>query len=321
MKRNLIRDFGAQPESIALISFVGLFIYFSFALGPIWYGNLPSLLRDVSWLGLVAIGQAFVMIAGEFDISVGSVFALTGLIYVLMMHLGFSPELAILIALASSLLIGYINGVMTWRLRLPSLLVTLGFLFVYRGIIYFLTKGDTIAIPSNWTESTLVDLLGGLSGGYHNAILIGGVIMVASTYMLVRTRLGNHIQAVGGDLASAGACGIRIDRIKITAFMICSGLAGLAGVVATSTLTSVSPTTADGMEFEAVAACVIGGCSMRGGVGSPWGAIAGVATLMALKSGLILLGINIFTYQLLLGGVLVSLIAIRGLFPHFFAVR
>ena len=137
----MIRSLGARHESVAILSFTVVFVLFAAQLTSVWIGNLPSLLRDISWLGIVAIGQALVIISGEFDLSVGSVFAFVGLIFVLLLQMGTGATPAFILAMLVGMIIGFVSGFLTWRLRLPSLLVTLGFLFVYRGFMAFFTKG------------------------------------------------------------------------------------------------------------------------------------------------------------------------------------
>jgi simple sugar transport system permease protein len=133
---------------------------------------------------------------------------------------------------------------------------------------------------------------------------------------MVKTQYGSHVLAVGGDVNAALATGVPAGQVKIRTFMASSVLAGLAGIITACSLSSVSTTTATSMEFEAIAATVIGGVSLMGGAGTVWGAILGVFTLLALKNGLILEGINIFVYQILLGTVLVGLVALKGVLPH-----
>ena len=311
----IIRSVAGRAESVAILSFAALFIVFSLALSSVWFGNVPTLMRDISWLGLIAIGQALVVISGEFDLSVGSTFGFVGLIFVLLLQAGIGAPGAVVLALLAALGIGALNGLLTWNLSLPSLLVTLGFLFVYRGLIQFSTEGFPAPIPDEVRSDGLITFLGGSTSGLQNSVLICAVVLVVVSFVLTRTRFGAHIASVGGDLNSAKACGVQVGRIKVFTFMICSALAGLAGIIAACKLSSVSATTGDGLELESIAAVVIGGCSLRGGIGSAWGAVLGVASLMALKAGLILMGVNIFIYQLLLGSVLVGLIATRGLFP------
>ena len=317
----MIRSVAARSESVAILSFVALFILFASLLSSVWFGNVPTLMRDISWLGLVAIGQALVIISGEFDLSVGSVFGFVGLTFVLALQQGLGAPSAFALAMALSLLIGALNGVLTWNLRLPSLLVTLGFLFVYRGLIQFFTEGFPAPIPDEVRGDGLITFLGGSTWGLQNSILICAVVLVIASFVLTRTRFGAHLISVGGDLSAARACGVLAGRVKVITFMISSALAGLAGIIAASRLSSVGATTGDGLEFESIAAAVIGGCSLRGGLGSVWGALLGVATLMALRAGLVLMGINIFIYQLLLGSVLVGLIATKGMFPKLLEAR
>src|SRR5437763_467217 len=316
----MLRSLRTRPESVAILSFLVLFAVFGSQLGAIWIGNIPTMLRDISWLGIVAIGQALVIISGEFDLSVGSVFAFIGLIFALLLHMGVGPLPAFTLSMILAMFIGLLNGVLTWNLGLPSLLVTLGFLFVYRGFVYFVTDGFPAKIPDDLREDFVIRLLGGQVMGIHNSIIICAVLLIAFTFILTRTRFGGHVHAVGGDIDAAAACGVEPGTVKVITFIICAALAGLAGLIAACNLSSVSTNTAEGLEFEVVAAAVIGGCSLRGGVGSAWGAVVGVGTLMALKAGFILLGTNIYAYQILLGAVLVSLIAMRGMFPRVFAV-
>lgn len=311
----------ARSESVAILSFVVLFAVFGAQLTSVWITNLPTMFRDIAWLGIVATGQALVIISGEFDLSVGSVFAFVGLVFVMLLQLGLGPAPAFVLSMLLAAAIGLLNGMLTWNLGLPSLLVTLGFLFVYRGFVLFFTGGFPVAIPENLRGDFLIRLFGGQVMGFHNSIPICALIVGVFTFILIKTRFGNHLHAVGGDLNSAMACGVLPGRTKIITFVISAALAGLTGIIAASTLSSVSATTADGLEFEAIAAAVIGGCSLRGGVGSAWGAVIGVGTLMALKAGLILLGINIFIYQILLGALLVSLIALKGFFSKALSLR
>ena len=306
-----------RTETVALIAIVLLNAYFLVTLGESWFANMPSLLRDVSWLGIVAIGQAVVIISGEFDLSVGSVYAFVSMVCVLLLNAAVDPFLAVMLALGLGVLIGCVNGILTWKLKLPSLLVTLGFLFFYRGMVEYLTDGNTVTIDDAIRESIVIQVLGGKTFELHNSIFIALMILVVVGAFMAKARFGNHVYATGGDEAAAVATGVPVGWVKIRVFILCSVLAGAAGVITACNLSSVSTTTATSMEFEAIAASVIGGCILLGGAGTVWGAVLGVATLLTLKHGLILTGTNIFAYQILLGTVLVGMVAIRGVFPRF----
>ena len=310
-----------RNEMIALVSLLALFAVFSVMIGETWFRNVPSLLRDISWLGIVAIGQAVVIISGEFDLSVGSVYAFVSMIFVLLLNASVGPLPALVLAMLLGALIGYLNGVLTWRMQLPSLLVTLGFLFVYRGLVEYVTDGFPITISESIQSNPTLVALGGKTAGFHHSIAIAAAILAAFCVIMAKTRFGSHIYAVGGAVDAAVANGVPAGRIKTRAFAICAVLAGLAGVITACNLNSVSTTTATAMEFEAIAAAVIGGCLLLGGSGTAWGAMLGVATLLTLKHGLILQGVNIFAYQIVLGLILVGLVAARVLVPGAAAAR
>ena len=308
------RSLPIRNEMIALISLLALFAVFSAMIGETWFRNVPSLLRDISWLGIVAVGQAVVIVSGEFDLSVGSVYAFVSMIFVLLLA-SIGPLPALVLSMLLGCLIGYLNGVLTWRMQLPSLLVTLGFLFVYRGLVEYVTDGFPVTISESIQANAALVALGGKTAGFHNSIAIAAVILLAVGVVMAKTRFGSHIYAVGGAVDAATANGVPAGRIKTRAFMICAVLAGLAGVITACNLNSVSTTTATAMEFEAIAATVIGGCVLLGGSGTAWGAMLGVATLLTLKHGLILQGVNIFAYQIVLGVILVGLVAARIFVP------
>lgn len=306
-----------RSETVAAISLVLLMVYFSVTAGEAWSANLPSLLRDVSWLGIVVIGTAMVIICGEFDLSVGSVYAFVSMIFLVLMPTSLGVTGAFVASMALSAAIGWLNGWLTWRYKLPSLLVTLGFLFIYRGLVEYVTGGVTMVIPDALRSAPVLAFLGGKFLGMHVSIYLCALLVLIFTLVLTKTQFGNHVQAVGGDVNAALATGVPVGQVKIRTFVASSMLAGFAGIATAASLSSVSTTTATSMEFEAIAATVIGGVALTGGAGSVWGAILGVVTLLALKSGMILMGINIFTYQILLGAVLVGLVSLRAVIPNF----
>lgn len=310
-----------RAEFAGILSLVVLNVFFFLWLGEPWMNNMPGLFRDVSWLGIVAIGQAMVIISGEFDLSVGSVYAFVSMVFVVLIQTSLGPVGAFILAMALAGGIGFLTGWLTWKFKLPSLLVTLGFLFFYRGLVEWVTDGKTIIIPDEMRADFLLSLLGGQTLGLQNSVWICAGLLAIFALVMAKTQYGSHVLAVGGDVNAALATGVPAGRVKIRTFVASSMLAGLAGIITAASLSSVSTTTATSMEFEAIAAAVIGGVSLLGGAGTVWGAILGVFTLLALKNGLILEGINIFVYQILLGTVLVGLVAVKGIIPLQFVRR
>ena len=312
----MLKILGSRQEAIAVGSAAALFIFFWSWIGQSWLNDFPTLLRDVSWLGIVAVGSAMVIISGEFDLSVGSVYAFVSMIFLVLVKAGIPVPGAFVLSMLLAASIGCLNGFIVWYFRLPSLLVTLGFLFVYRGLVEWVTAGFTLAIPDEAQGQGLLRLLGGSMFGFNNSVFICAVLLGLFGFLMAKSRFGNHSYAVGGDPNAALATGVPVGRVKIKTFMISSLLAGFAGVMTAASLSSVSTTTATAMEFEAIAAAVIGGVALLGGAGTVWGAVVGVLTLLSLKHGLILQGVNIFVYQIVLGAVLVGLVAVKGVLPR-----
>jgi len=314
----MLNKIRANKEFVSILSFMILFIVFTVILKSSWIQNIPIMLRNISWLGIVAIGQTILLISGEFDLSVGSVTAFVGMSFVFLTRLGIGVIPAFICAILMSMIIGLLNSFITLKFKISSLLVTLGFLFFYRGVIYLISKGFNVSFPESVIGNLFIEFVGGKPLGFHSAILIFAFIGVVTTIILTRTRFGNHLFAVGRDPETALSCGISLNRTKTIAFVVCSSLAGLSGIIATCNLSGVGANFGKGLEFETVAAAVIGGTLLSGGVGTIVGTILGTSTLWALKSGLIIMGVNIYIYQILLGPLLIVAIAIKEALPRFF---
>lgn len=303
MKRLL---FG-RIESGVIIGTVLLVVFFIIATGGLWLNAVPSVLGVTAGVGVVAIGQAMLMSSGEVDLSVGSVFAFVGVVFVWSMDalaIGVAPSM--LLALVVACAIGFVNGIITTRFRVPSMIVTLGALFIYRGITYIATQGFSVSIPREYRDDVLVTLFEGGIGPFSTMFIVMVLLTAVFVFILARTRFGNHVLAVGGDANAALANGVSPSRVKIKCFIISSGLAGLAGILVACQEGSVYSTSGVRMELETVAAAVIGGCSLRGGVGSVWGAVLGVFVLSSLKGGLMMMGAPTSWYIAFVGAILIG---------------
>src|SRR3989442_12670097 len=234
-------------------------------------GNAAALLAQAAELGIVTIGIAFILISGEIDLSVGSVYGMGALFFVF-----FSSQVgslaAFLIAVGLSCLVGLCNGLITIKTGVPSLIVTLGMQFFVRGIIYFTTQGLTMSIPTDFLTNILA---GNLVGDFLISIVWFVLLVVIFTIVLRFTSFGNAVFAVGGNKEVARAMGINVDRVKLTNFILCAGLAGLAGTISASRFHTVAATTGGGVELEAIAAAVIGGSLITSGYWSIIGASLG----------------------------------------------
>ena len=260
----------------------------------------------VSELGLIVIGVALLMISGEFDLSVGSVSALGALIVAKLYQLGLNPFLALVIVLGVGMAVGAINGLVTVKFGLPSFIVTLGTLMAWRGVIYVITAGITVGFRVIQTHPAFYNFLVGDVG----VIPVPGIWFIVSAIILLLILnshwFGNHIYATGGNKEAARAMGINTDKTKVICFMLVGMLSALAGVIRLTRIRGFHALQGSGIELMAIAAAVIGGTSLSGGVGTIVGACLGVLVITFLEYGLIMSGIGAYWYRLALGTLIVS---------------
>ena len=274
--------------------------------------NLRVVIRVASQLGLITIGQALLMISGEFDLSVGSVYGFAGVLFIaLQKHL--APGFSLLVVLVAVAFIGFLNGYFVFKLKIPSLIATLGSLFIYRGLIYFVTGGFGVHLPAEYKDTFLLQRLGGASilGSINNIFLWFLLFIFIFTIVLTRTRFGNRIYAVGDHPLSAFSRGVSPVRIKWIAFVICSLMAGFAGIATISNSATAYPTLGSELELQSVAACVVGGVALTGGIGTIWGAAVGAFFLSIIKCGLILIGAPPYWFITFVGVVLIVAVALN----------
>jgi simple sugar transport system permease protein len=291
MLRTLAPFLRKRPDVGAILGALILLVAFTAADPQGWWSanTIGNVVHYTAILGIMAIGQSLVIMAREIDLSVGSVYGLVAIAFIT-----FESSLGIpgafLVALAIGALIGYVNAVFVLRGRLVSMIVTLGALFFYRGLIYVWTGGTTKSFPEEARTHWLTSVLGGNWLGFENAILWFLLLIVVFTVVLTTTRFGNRLLAAGGDAASALSQGVDVVRTKTLAFVTCSTLAGLAGIVTIADKPQTHVTLGEFMELEAISAAVIGGCLLTGGRGSIIGAALGAFIITSVRYELIALG-------------------------------
>jgi simple sugar transport system permease protein len=277
---------------------VALVVYFQ-ASNPAFLeaGNLRNLAQSVASTAIVAAGLVMVMILGEIDLSVGQAFAFAPIVmYLAYDGLFLVLPLAILLGLLATAVIGLINGALRVYLGLPSFVATLGTFFLLGGLNVILVGGFPRSTPeSNWLTQVF--------GQYAYAGIIWcAVVFLVMHLLLNQTRWGIHTFATGGNFTGAREAGIKVDRIRIGNFMICSTLAGLAGIIEAFRIDSIDPLAGGaGIMFLAISAAVIGGTPLAGGVGTMIGAFVGALVLTILRNGFTLQGVNAFTFNIILG--------------------
>ncbi len=310
---SFIRSFGKSPifgPSVTLLVILIIFILFvpNFATWRTYSG----IINAVSISGIVAIGVTMLMIAGEFDLSVGAMIAMSGFIFGTistgedtfivntLIKVGLPVEggnvpLAIAFALLIPALQGLGNGLLLVKTNIPSFIVTLGTRQIYRGLawiasggILFQTRAD-LAIYStlNGRLDIVNDLLDG--GNFRTATLWLLILLYIMQLLLVKTKFGNHVFATGGNVDAAHSQGINGNRIKIWCFVISGLMAGVAGMIGFSQFKTVRVAEQAGIELTVIAAAVVGGTILAGGYGSIWSAFIGILLIASLRSGVVLL--------------------------------
>ena len=269
--------------------------------------NLSNVARDVSETGVLAVGQLLVVIIAGIDLSVGAVVALTatGVAYLLMRDL--VPAIpAVMIILSMGLFIGWCNGWISERFKIPSFITTLAMLSIARGLAHIWSSD--IAVPISYGAGGADPLFKFIGERINGVIPVPAVIMfivaISMGLVLRYTTFGRHIYAIGGNQTAARLSGLAVSRIKITAFMLCAFFASMAGVMHAAQLNQGSPNEAVGYELNSIAAVVIGGASLAGGKGTIAGAIAGAFILGILDNMLSLNNVN-SSMQLVIKGLLV----------------
>jgi ribose transport system permease protein len=266
--------------------------------------NFLVITRQVSINGLVAAGMTLVILLGGIDLSVGGVIALAGTSLAMVLAATHSVPLAVLVGVALGAAVGLANGLFVSYLRLPAFIVTLATLALTRGATLVLTEGRPVLVDSPAFEA----LGGGYVGPLPVPVLIMAAVYLVFALVLGNTRFGREVYAIGGNEAACRMSGIAVDRRKVTIFALCGALAGLTSVVLTSRLVSAQPTAGTGYELDAIAAVILGGTSMAGGIGGVGGTIIGAFIIGVLANGLNLLNVSPF-YQDVAKG-LVILVAI-----------
>ncbi|HEY8594192.1 MAG TPA: ABC transporter permease [Devosiaceae bacterium] len=301
MKR-LLKIYLEKPELAGLVLLVILIAVFQVKSDGIFLGqqNLRGILGLLPETGLIAIGVTLLMISGEFDLSVGSVFALMPMSMAIAMTHGVPFVPAMMLGFAVCLAIGFINGYITLTFNIPSFITTLGMLFMARSMTVVISGGFPPLLSSDiptWLFTSYV----GPGELFRMSFLWFLVVGILAGLLLARTNFGNWITAVGGFQQAAAATGIPVKRVKMVSFMLCSVLAGFAGMIQVFRLGSPLPSIGEGLELQAVAAAVIGGTALTGGIGTILGGVLGALLIRVIDNGLVLTQVDANWFKFAVG--------------------
>jgi simple sugar transport system permease protein len=301
-----------RPEPAAVVAFVLLTVIFSIG-SPIFLttDTFVSVMSVASELGIVAVGMTLLMIGGYFDLSVGAILGLSSWIVVTLMNsYGVPAPIAFVLALALAGCMGLVNGIILIKARINSFVVTLGTMLVYRGILVAVTGGFpvTVKIPPE-VKTVVAGTI--LPFGFQMSLLWFLLIVAAVTVLLLRTRLGNWIQATGQNRAAARNLGVPVDRITLLLFVQCAVFAGVTGVIQVARFATVDAARGQGIELQAIAVSVIGGTLLTGGYGSAIGTALGAVVFAEIGIGLVLNRVPGYYYLIIQGAIVIAAVSMN----------
>jgi len=317
------RGFFATQTAYVSIALVVIVVVISL-LAPVFLtlGNLANVATNFSYIAIVSLGAALVIITGGIDLSVGSVMALTAILTGLFFRwagaspLAAVPGLAMSAAVMGGLLvatcIGLINGWLIARMELTPFVTTLGMLSVARGLCYAITRGAGVAIDGADADlfSNLTD---GVVFGVPAPLLYLLALAVGMGVFLHHSAAGRHVFALGGNERAARLAGVAVVRVKMGVYVASALLAGFAGILMAGWLGSVPANLAQGYELRIIAAAVIGGANLNGGIGGPTGAVVGAALIEVIRNGLVLARVDTYWQDTLVGVIIIAAVFVDRL--------
>ena len=301
------REFGVFLALVALV------VVMRFLTPYFWKpDNIFNVLRGMSTIGIIAIGQTMIIVTGGIDLSVGSMLAASAMMTARLMYTGVSPWIAVLLGLSFGTLLGAINGLIITRARVTPFIATLGMLSIARGLAYLLASGLQGTVASNvpMRDESVNFLGGGYIGPVPMPVIEMFVLVIVFSLFLRYTVLGRQIYAVGSNEQAARLSGVSADLVKLFVYTITGALAALAGIMTAGLLGTSATNAGVGTELDVIAAVVIGGASLAGGSGTIIGSIIGAAIMAVLRNAFVLLQFPIYMQTISIGVVIILAVSI-----------
>lgn len=291
---------------IFLVFVVLIIVFYLISPAFLHIRNISVVLKIAPEMGIVALGITLLMTSGEFDLSVGSIFALCPYIMARLYVAGLNPWIAVMIALVIGIGLGYLNGLLVTKLQIPSFIVTLGTMLVWRGAVLLLSSGIQLQILGFPTE-----IFAGQVIGIPCQLIWFLIIATISFIILENTKFGNWIFATGGNKQAAISMGINTDRVKIINYMIVGFLATFAGILQVARTNVAWPAQGQGLEMEAIAASVIGRTSLYGGAGTIVGTLIGSLLIRLIDNGLLVMRAPACWFQSFIGLIIILCVTLN----------
>lgn len=304
-KGKSFREFGV------LMVLMGIVIVLSIATPAFLKSqNIINIVRQMTEIGIMAIGMTMVIICAEIDLSIGSIYGATAMMTAILIKDGISPSLAFIVAIATGAGIGFINGFLSTKAKMPAFIVTLGTMQIFRSIAYAISGGRSVGAFSAESQASWVFGIGGNIGRIPVQIFIMIALYIITFVVMKKTKVGFDIYATGGNKRAAKLAGINTDRMKIVSFVVMGVLAAFAGIISIAYLKSVPTTAGTGREMDVIAAVILGGTSMSGGRGSILGTFLGAAIMAVVRNGMVLLSVPAFWQSGFIGIIIIVAVLI-----------
>jgi ribose transport system permease protein len=299
-----IRITSLMKKNVPFLILLSLLILFSFiAPNFMTLGNLRTLIRQVSFSGIAAVGLMFVMISGGIDLSIGSQVVLTNVLLAIMMVYGkMEPVVAIPLILGVGIMLGAINGLLSITLKVHPLIITLGTAAIYKGIGYIINMSRNImGFPDSFRW-----LGQGYVWGIPVPVIVWVVVALVGAFVLNKTYFGRRVFALGGNEEAARLAGVHISGMKVILFMVCGFTAAISSVLLLSRVFAGQTVTGQGLEFDCLTASLLGGVSFKGGEGSVFGLVMGILIIGVLNNAMQLASFPDFSQSVVKGVVLLA---------------
>ncbi|WP_216598239.1 ABC transporter permease [Ruegeria sp. HKCCD6119] len=311
MKRPLLRrvlQAFVDIRELTLIVLIAAIIIVMSNVNPYFlsFSNFRAVAVGMAPTAIIVIGMAILLASGGFDLSVGSVMALSSTVVAMLLLIGMPIPLAVVCGLVLGGIVGVVNGLLVTGLGINPLIATLGTMSIARGIALVLTEGFSVSsLPASFAWIGKADI-----GGFPVIVLFTILLVVLFDLAVRHTRFFRQVYFIGANEKAAMLSGIHVTRVRIILYALTGILAALAGVLLASRLMSGTPTAGNGIELQVLAAAVIGGASLRGGEGTILGAFLGVVFVALINNTMTMLAVSIYWQMIVIGGVLVTAVAL-----------
>jgi ribose transport system permease protein len=308
----LVRKIRGAPEIGILTVLVVLVVAITLVKpGFVSGDSINNIVTQAAWFGIMSLGMVFLLSMGDVDLSVGSNYALSIVTAAVLMRAGLDPWLGCLVGVAIGAGLGAVNGILANSLQIPTIIVTLGTLSVYRGLALVVAEGRVVGgLPR---EHPFFTILGGSILGIPTTIWTYAILAVAMTLLYRSTRFGFLVRAIGSNRDAAVLSGMRVGRVRMAALILTGALCGIAGMLTLAFFQSAHPSLGLGVELLVIASAIIGGTALTGGSGSVPGAVIGALLISVIRSGLVQVGITANWSQVATGAMIIAAVALDAL--------